>query len=312
MVIISIIICTYSINRYSDTIQAVNSIFDQTFSNFEVILVVDRNQDLHSRLIDYYNNEPRVKVILNIVVPGLSGSRNLGIINSNGEIIAFFDDDAIADSNWLKNILDAYKTNDRIIGLGGPILPLWLSGQSSWIPEEFYWTMGCTYYGFNNEFRAVRSNFGSNMSFKKQTFQSQLFNPKFGLIDNYGVGEELEFSLRVIKQNPKSLIVHNPKAIVYHKIFRHRRSFKHVAWRCLLYGKNINNQSIIDIYGNNSDDSLMRKFIIQVSIPSRLKNIFCIKNTIQMKFINLTQIIIIIILSWLIIVGMLSSAVIKS
>jgi len=63
-----------------------------------------------------------VKVILNEKNLGLSESRNKGTKEAKGDIIAFFDDDAVADEDWLKELGRMYKEYDAIAA-GGELLP---------------------------------------------------------------------------------------------------------------------------------------------------------------------------------------------
>ena len=61
-------------------------------------------------------------MILNEKNLGLSESRNKGIKGAKGDIIAFFDDDAVADVDWLKELERMYMEYDAI-AVGGKLLP---------------------------------------------------------------------------------------------------------------------------------------------------------------------------------------------
>lgn len=284
---ISVIICTYSMTRYDDTLEAVNSILNQSYKNYEIIIVVDRNVNLYKELKDNMKND-KVMIVSNINEGGLSGSRNVGVEKSTGEIIAFLDDDAIADQNWLHELVKLYNEKD-VIGVGGPIRPKWLDNKEpKWIPKELYWTMGCTYKGFNNHKRCVRSNFGSNMSFLKRVFDGELFNTSYGLIGKNGVGEETEFSIRIKKKYKDCKIIYNPDAVVYHKIFKFRKSIKHILKRCYEYGLNYGSliRSLPDYI--EQEDQNMQKYILQCSYPERLYNIIKGRNVFQ----NLVEIVV--------------------
>jgi len=52
---------------------------------------------------------------------GLSESRNRGIRVAERDIIAFFDDDAIADKNWVKELVKIYEEKDAI-AVGGKMM----------------------------------------------------------------------------------------------------------------------------------------------------------------------------------------------
>ena len=82
------------------------------------IIFVDSSTDNTPRILSKYNGS-------NIIVlyqkkQGISPARNLGIENSNGEIIAFIDSDCFADRKWLKNLIKVFS-NEQIGGVGGNI-----------------------------------------------------------------------------------------------------------------------------------------------------------------------------------------------
>lgn len=91
MPIISIIVPVYNVEKYLN--KCINSILNQTFEDYELILVDDGSTDNSSRICDEYAKiDDRIKVIHKIN-GGLSSARNMGIENSCGEYIAFIDSD---------------------------------------------------------------------------------------------------------------------------------------------------------------------------------------------------------------------------
>ena len=115
---------------------------------------------------------------------------------SNGDIIAFFDDDAVADREWMKTLAAEYS-DPSVIGAGGRIDPLWLHPEPSWYPKEFYWVMGCTYKGHPTEKCEIRNTFGSNISFRKEAFEKVgYFSDDMGRVDDKAsTAEEMELCL---------------------------------------------------------------------------------------------------------------------
>ena len=96
---ISVVICVYTEQRWREILEAVESIRQQSVKCLEIILVVDHNPVLRDRLV---NALPDVIVLENKQKQGLSGGRNTGISVARGDVIAFLDDDAVADPDWLK------------------------------------------------------------------------------------------------------------------------------------------------------------------------------------------------------------------
>jgi glycosyltransferase involved in cell wall biosynthesis len=235
---VSVVLCTYSQTRYSDTLETLDSLRKQTYKNLEIVLIIDRNLELYHKykVEEELYKYPNLKMGLS-QLPGLSNARNKGVELSTGDIIAFIDDDAIAENDWIAQLVENYSNPD-IIGAGGPMKPYWAGETAQWIPEEFYWTMGCSYKSQKLSKHFVRSNFGSNMSFRREVFDlAGLFDDNFGLMgDVMRTGEETEFSIRALNTITNSKIVFDPDAVVYHRIYPFRKSPLFITKRCLCYG----------------------------------------------------------------------------
>jgi glycosyltransferase involved in cell wall biosynthesis len=91
---VSVIIPTH--NRAESLCSAITSVLNQTFQDFEIIIIDDASKD-HTREVIANFNDARIKVIHNQVSKGAAGARNIGIMHSNCEYIAFLDD----DDEWL-------------------------------------------------------------------------------------------------------------------------------------------------------------------------------------------------------------------
>ena len=140
---ISVIMCAYTQARWTDLIAAIESVQKQTLLPREIIVVIDYNPALLKRVREEVTG---VLVIENRKAKGLSGARNSGATVANGEVVAFLDDDAIAEPNWIEQLCTWYD-NPQVVGVGGKIEPLWLQTHPSWFPNEFNWVVGCTYQG---------------------------------------------------------------------------------------------------------------------------------------------------------------------
>src|SRR5579884_3109611 len=94
---VSAIICAYSLDRWPDLVAAMSSLRQQTIAPCEIILVIDHNPVLQERARTQF---PDVVVIENVQEQGLSGTRNTGVAQAQGELVAFLDDDASASPDW--------------------------------------------------------------------------------------------------------------------------------------------------------------------------------------------------------------------
>jgi glycosyltransferase involved in cell wall biosynthesis len=83
-------------NREKYIGQAIQSILDQTFTDFELILVDDGSTDRSNCIIDEYaKKDPRIRIIRNKKNYGIARSRNVGMKNAQADIIAVVDSDDV-------------------------------------------------------------------------------------------------------------------------------------------------------------------------------------------------------------------------
>lgn len=115
MVKVSVIVVTYNEEGY--IYDCVNSILNQSFSNFELIVVDDCSYDRTPNILTSIKDK-RLKIIKNNKNEGIAKSRNIGLNNSNGEYIFFTDADCIPHRNWLKEGLKMFR-NGRCVGVEG-------------------------------------------------------------------------------------------------------------------------------------------------------------------------------------------------
>ena len=233
---VSVVICAYTEDRWNLLVAAIESLQQQTLPPLEIILVVDHNRNL---LVRARGNFPDVLVIENCEANGLSGARNSGVSASKGEIIAFLDDDAIAAPDWLERLRASYVDDDSIIGVGGLIEPIWLSGQPRWFPEEFNWVVGCTYRGIPAAAVQVRNLIGANMSFKRDVFEADRgFQSGMGGWTKSGLAcEETVFCIRALQRHPNSKLLHEPEARVRHFVPANRTKWSCFCLRCYVEGR---------------------------------------------------------------------------
>ena len=110
---VSVIICTYNRDKYLD--QCLKSIRTQNYQNYEIIVVNGPSTDETENIIKKYD---AIIVIRQEFLYGISASRNCGISAARGDIVAFIDDDAVADPDWLKNLVTCYH-DDSVGSVGG-------------------------------------------------------------------------------------------------------------------------------------------------------------------------------------------------
>jgi glycosyltransferase involved in cell wall biosynthesis len=229
-----VVVCTYTEERLDYVLRCINSLKKQTLQPSEMILVLDKDK----ALFDFY--ESRMPSDVKIVVSsgfGLSNARNAGVKNSEGEIIAFIDDDAIADEKWLENLAKNYE-DPLVLGVGGLIKPIWEDKRPSWFPEELDWIVGCSYKGLPENKAIIRNPIGCNMSFRKSVFEKAgYFSTEIGRVGSkLAAHEDTEFSIRIMEKNPDYKILYDPKAVVYHNVPKSRANLRYVMRRSFAEG----------------------------------------------------------------------------
>lgn len=107
---VSIIIPVYNAGKYVR--DAIDSVLNQTFNDFELILVDDGSTDESGSIIDSYaDKDSRVRVF-HKVNGGVSSARNLGLDNAKGEWIAFADADDWFEKDALYKLYGAANRNN--------------------------------------------------------------------------------------------------------------------------------------------------------------------------------------------------------
>lgn len=96
---VSIIMPLYNAEKYVG--KAIDSILNQTFTDFELIMIDDCSIDETMSVVNGIKDD-RIKIIKNRNNSGIAYSRNIGLINARGDYIAFMDDDDIAPVDRLE------------------------------------------------------------------------------------------------------------------------------------------------------------------------------------------------------------------
>ena len=118
---VSVVICAYTEARWEELLACVESVQRQTVPCKEIFVIVDHNPTLLDRV---YSQLPMVIAIPNGEARGLAGTRNTGVAAAGGDVIAFIDEDAAAEPDWLDRLGKRYG-DPKVLGVGGAILPMW-------------------------------------------------------------------------------------------------------------------------------------------------------------------------------------------
>lgn len=270
---VSVIICAYTEKRWDDLLAAVESLRHQTVQPREVIVVVDYNEALLKRVQEHITD---AIAIGNGRAKGASGSRNSGVAIAQGTVVAFLDDDVIAEPTWAEHLLEPYE-DPTIVGVGGKIDPFWIKGRPSWFPEEFDWVVGCTFRGMPSTIAPNR--IAANMSVRRDIFidmggfrETSGWNHKnrenrgktkerfnFSRVRHYEGGEEPELCIRIANQYQGKLkFTYAPLALVKHHVPEQRTRWRYFLWRSFYEG--VGKAFLVTLHGTKEGLAAERKY----------------------------------------------------
>lgn len=149
-------------------------------------------------------------------VQGLSRARNRGMSESNSDIVAYLDDDAVPDEHWLGNLLEPFKDQKVAAAAGRIVTPQSPSENStsqvarSLSNKDPKWFEIATFGGFG---------LGSNMAIRKQACGGQrVFDERLGRGAPFQIAEE-NYALAFLISHGYTA-VYLPDAIVFHPTLR--------------------------------------------------------------------------------------------
>jgi len=276
---VSVVLCTHTLDRYSDFSEAARSILDQTYDDVELVLVSDGNEAVFDRFREDFGDRDDVVPHCNDENVGLLESRNNGAEVATGDVVAFVDDDAIAEERWVEELVEVYEERD-VRAVGGRMTPAWVAGKPAFLPAEFYWLVGVTQRGFGptggdeDTPGEVRNTFGSNISFDRETFLEL-----GGFEDDIGgrkgdanlQGGETELAARLDREYGHR-VYYTPDARVAHKVFDYRTDPLWLLDRAFWQGYSKRGMEVF-VPGSTGEESAFLGQLITEFVPSRIRSL---------------------------------------
>ncbi|QBJ97632.1 glycosyltransferase family 2 protein [Rhodococcus sp. ABRD24] len=260
---LSVVVCAYTTERWSDLSAAVRSVLDQRQAVHELLVVIDHCDELFERASAQYGDNLSVRVLENAEARGLSGARNTGVRAATGAVVAFLDDDAVAAPDWAESLLVHYDDPD-VMGVGGYVAPRWPKSRPNWMPPEFDWVVGCSYVGQPLAVAPVRNFIGCNMSLRRTVFADVGgFDDAVGRVASKPAGcEETELCIRVRSRHRSARLLHDPAVRVTHRVTEPRTTFRYFVRRC--YHEGISKAVVTELAGSRDALSSEREYTTRV------------------------------------------------
>jgi cellulose synthase/poly-beta-1,6-N-acetylglucosamine synthase-like glycosyltransferase len=262
---VTVIICAYTLERWDALVRAVESCAAQTQPPDEIVVVIDHNDELLARATGGLRG---ARVVANRSTKGLSGARNTGVSVSTGDVVAFLDDDAYADPDWLGALLDGFGNPD-VAGVGGWIVPDWQGAVAAWFPETYYWILGCSYAGLPSSGATLRNPIGANMALRRRIFDEVGgFTSGIGRIGKVPLGcEETELCIRYTAKHPGERFVLERRAVVHHLVPPSRLTWSYFRSRC--WAEGLSKAAVSSLVGTRSGLASERAHMLK-AIPREL------------------------------------------
>jgi GT2 family glycosyltransferase len=211
----------------------VDHLLNQNYPRFDLVVVDNRPEPNRIPLPDF-GSDGRVRVFWE-PHRGVSAARNCGFENATGDFVAFTDDDAEVDFDWLLELALRFVTSPTVDAIGGLVLPMELRTTAQLWFEEFFG-------GFNQSFSAElmsmeilvddplfpystgRFGAGVNMALRRAAFVANGgFDETLGVGTLSRGGEDLSLFLKLVLSG--STVAFEPRAVVRHQHRETREDF---------------------------------------------------------------------------------------
>ncbi len=219
---VSVVVCSYNGSRtIRDTMEGLAAL---EYPDYEVIVVDDGSIDHMAAIVEEYEDDPRLELTLHRTANrGLSAARNLGCETATGEIVAYIDDDAWPDPQWLTYLAASFMSTPHS-AMGGPNVT----------PHEDGAVAACVANSPGGPIHVLVSDLeaehvpGCNMAFRTDALRGiGGFDPRFR-----AAGDDVDACWRI--QDAGMTLGFSPAAMVWH----HRRPSLRAYWRQQIgYGK---------------------------------------------------------------------------
>ncbi len=226
----SLVVCTYM--RPKPLSDLLASVKIQTLYPNEIIIVDGSTNEETKQILANSTFQNLKYYLVDASHRGLTKQRNFGVskVDQDSEIVCFLDDDTILEPNYFEEIINAFKADSDVVGVGGIAINenLWKKKdhEKTYNPKRFYEFEGYVYpEGLRNIVRnylGLQSNLtpgrmpeyshgktcsfpitgkvyevdlliGMSFSFKKSIFQHIGFSTYF---EGYGLYEDADFSIK--------------------------------------------------------------------------------------------------------------------
>ncbi len=226
MPILSAVICTY--NRPQRLRNSIQSLIDQSLQKdmYEIIVIDNSASKTAYNVVAEFKDSEYVRYVHEPTI-GLSHARNIGFKNARGAYVAYLDDDAAAEKDWLLHIHAAF-TETNAVCVGGKVELVLEVAKPLWLPDELLCCLSKLSCAESPVIINGTNHYlhGCNIAFKKEALiEAGGFNTNLGRVGASLISGEDALVQKKI-QDGGGVCLYCQDIVVYHHIEKERLTKK--------------------------------------------------------------------------------------
>lgn len=187
---VTVVICVRDVEKHID--ECMRSLLDQSFRDFEIVIVDDGCKDNTSKLVEKFDDK-RILYFRNEKNLGIAESRNIGVKISKGEYIFFTDGDCTVSKDWIEEGIK-YLKDPKCVGVEGKI---------HYVSEKYK-------PSFSDH--VCQNKYGGQFMTGNIAYKKSVIETVGGFDERYSYFEDRDLALRIMKYGKISF---NPNMTVY-------------------------------------------------------------------------------------------------
>jgi len=243
---ITIAICTWNrCGLLQQTLQRLSEIVVPPHVQRDVVVVNNNCTDRTNEVCAAFRESLGLQLLFESK-PGLSNARNRALAETEGDYIAWIDDDVLVDDEWLVALADAAERLPDVQAFGGPISP-WFPITPDPVLMSVFPALARGFCGL--DYGAQETNlgpdqpiFGANMVYARSATEGMRFDPTLGPNAGLELGaDDTEFLARVRARG--GILVWVPRMQVKHYVEPTRMTLTYLRKVCFDRGRTLTRQA---------------------------------------------------------------------
>jgi glycosyltransferase involved in cell wall biosynthesis len=214
---VSIVVCVRNEEQYIG--KCINSILNQSFLDFELVIIDDISTDNTRKIIEGFNDK-RLKYFRNEKWLGISESRNNGVKHAVGDYIFFTDGDCTVARNWIEEGLKCFREQNCVA----------VEGSVYYVSKDF--APSFSDYVMENKF-------GNRFMTGSMAYKKKIVETVGGFDKKLTYHEDRDIALKIMKLGKISfkpeMIVYHPRVVLSPAMFI--KAASHTKYRVFLFKK---------------------------------------------------------------------------